>query len=77
MILAAPGLLFQRFAQDALTMGGARTTFQMLVTNLVKVQHPDATTVEGSGGRDWGIDTFAGQLQNSGHSGWVLARIPL
>jgi hypothetical protein len=62
MILAAPGLLFQRFAQDALTLGGARTTFQMLITNLVKVKYPDATTVEGSGGRDWGIDTFAGQL---------------
>jgi len=62
VILAEPSLLFQRFAQDALTQGGARTTFQMLVTNLVKVMYPDATTVEGSGGRDWGIDTFAGQL---------------
>jgi hypothetical protein len=60
--LAEPHLLFQRFAQDAGTFGGARTTFQMLVTNLVKVKYPDATTVEGSGGRDWGIDTFAGQL---------------
>jgi len=62
MVLAEPGLLFQRFQQDAGTPGGARANFQMLVTNLVKVQHPDATSVEGSGGRDWGIDTFVGQL---------------
>lgn len=62
MILAEPGLLFQRFAQDGGSQGAARANFQMLVTNLIKVKHPDATTVEGSGGRDWGIDTFAGQL---------------
>jgi len=62
MVLAEPGLLFQRFEQDAGTAGGARANFQMLVTNLVKVQYPDATSVEGSGGRDWGIDTFVGQL---------------
>lgn len=61
-MLAESHLLFQRFAHDAGSAAGARAAFQMLVTDLVKVVHPDATTVEGSGGRDWGIDTFAGQL---------------
>ncbi|MFG1625458.1 hypothetical protein [Kribbella sp. NPDC049227] len=62
MMLAEPALLFGRFEQDSLTKGGARERFQMLVSDLVKVQHPLASTVEGSGGRDWGIDTYVGQL---------------
>jgi hypothetical protein len=62
VILAEPALLFQRFAQDAGSQGAARANFQLLATNLIKVKHPDATTVEGAGGRDWGIDAFAGQL---------------
>ncbi|TCC21670.1 hypothetical protein [Kribbella sindirgiensis] len=54
--------LFARFDSDAGSDGGARALFQMLVTDLVKVKHPDATTVEGPGNRDWGIDTVLGQL---------------
>lgn len=54
--------LFERFAIDAGTDGAARANFQLLVTDLVMVVHPDATTVEGAGGRDWGIDTVAGEL---------------
>ncbi|MFD9664318.1 hypothetical protein ACFWAY_22270 [Rhodococcus sp. NPDC059968] len=60
--LAEPSKLFSRFADDAGTDGAARDRFQMLVTDLVKVKHPDAATVEGPGNRDWGIDTFIGQL---------------
>ncbi|TDD58839.1 hypothetical protein E1263_17325 [Kribbella antibiotica] len=54
--------LFARFDSDAGSSGAARDRFEMLVTDLVKVKHPDATTVEGPGNRDWGIDTFWGQL---------------
>jgi hypothetical protein len=54
--------LFVRFDSDAGSDGAARDLFQMLVTDLVKVKHPDATTVEGPGNRDWGIDTIRGQL---------------
>lgn len=54
--------LFQRFAIDAGSDGAARANFQLLVTDLVMIVHPDATTVEGAGGRDWGIDTVAGEL---------------
>lgn len=54
--------LFQRFATDAGTAAAARANFELLVTDLVMVVHGDATTVEGAGGRDWGIDTVAGEL---------------
>lgn len=54
--------LFARFDSDAGSDGAARDIFQMLVTDLVKVKYPDATTVEGPGNRDWGIDTVRGQL---------------
>lgn len=65
MTLAEPALLFGRFAQDCGTAAAARETFQMLVTDLVKVQHPTASTVAGPGGRDWGIDTYVGNLNGS------------
>lgn len=55
-------MLFGRFEIDAGTSAAARANFQLLVTDLVMVQFPDATTVEGAGGRDWGIDTVAGEL---------------
>jgi len=63
--LAEPALLFGRFEEDCGTVGAARETFQMLVTDLVKVQHPTASTVAGPGGRDWGIDTYVGNLNES------------
>jgi hypothetical protein len=68
--LPAPSLLFGRFEQDAGTKGGAREYFQMLVTDLVKVQFPLASAVEGPGGRDWGIDTFVGTLNGGGLFVW-------
>jgi len=55
-------MLFGRFEIDAGSSAAARANFQLLVTDLVMVQFPDATTVEGAGGRDWGIDTIAGEL---------------
>ncbi|MFM1724429.1 MULTISPECIES: hypothetical protein [Rhodococcus] len=55
-------MLFRRFEMDAGSDAAARANFQLLVTDLVMVQFPDATTVEGAGGRDWGIDTIAGEL---------------
>jgi hypothetical protein len=55
-------MLFGRFELDAGSSAAARTNFQLLVTDLVMVQFPDATTVEGAGGRDWGIDTVVGEL---------------
>lgn len=69
MLLAEPRRLFGRFADDSLTTGGARTQFQLLVTDLIKVQAPTASTVEGPGGRDWGIDTYVGKL-SSGVAVW-------
>jgi hypothetical protein len=77
VILAEPGLLFQRFAQDAGSHGAARANFQMLVTNLIKVKYPDATTVEGPGGRDWGIDTFVGQLARGDVRIWQSKFFPI
>jgi hypothetical protein len=62
VVLADVSQLFQRFDSDAGSDGAARDRFQMLVTDLVRARHPDATTVEGPGNRDWGIDTFRGQL---------------
>lgn len=62
MTLPEATKLFQRFAIDAGTDAAARANFQLLVTDLVMVAFPDATTVEGAGGRDWGIDTVVGEL---------------
>ncbi len=61
-MLPEPHLLFRRFEMDAGTTSGARTNFQMFITDLIKIQYPLATAVEGPGGRDWGIDTFVGEL---------------
>lgn len=55
---------------DAGTIAAARANFEMLVTDLVKVKFPDATSVEGPGGRDWGIDAFVGQLSGGQVSIW-------
>jgi hypothetical protein len=54
--------LFARFDSDAGSDGAARDRFQTFVTDLVKAKYPDASTVEGPGNRDWGIDTFCGEL---------------
>lgn len=60
--LAEVGQLFARFDSDAGSDAAARSRFQTLVTDLVKAKFPDATTVEGAGNRDWGIDTVQGTL---------------
>lgn len=62
MTFPDPSKLFSRFTDDAGTDAAARANFELLVTDLVIVRHPDATTVEGAGGRDWGIDTVVGEL---------------
>lgn len=54
--------LFARFDSDAGSDAAARARFENFVTDLVKVRTPSATTVAGPGNRDWGLDTFAGQL---------------
>ena len=65
MFLPEPELLFRRFESDAGTRGGARAYFQLFITDLIKIQYPLASTVEGPGGRDWGIDTFVGELNGA------------
>ncbi len=40
--LAEPELLFARFQQGALTVGGARAEFELFVLDLVKAQMPEA-----------------------------------
>ncbi|MGH3900813.1 MAG: hypothetical protein ACRDTA_21730 [Pseudonocardiaceae bacterium] len=39
--------------------------FSPLVTDLVAVRYPTANEVAGPGGRDWGIDTYVGRLDDS------------
>lgn len=64
-MLPEPKILFQQLQTLAGTEGGARERFQMLVTDLVKLEHPTADEVEGPGGQDWGIDTFVGSLDDA------------
>jgi hypothetical protein len=55
-------MLFARFQMDAGSEAAARTRFETFVTYLIKVRHPDATTVASKNHNDWGIDTFIGSL---------------
>jgi hypothetical protein len=55
-------VLFSHFRVEAGSLAAARVRFQSLVTELVAVRHPDADEVAGSGGTDWGIDTYVGSL---------------
>lgn len=64
-MLPEPKILFQQLLTLAGTEGGARERFQLLVTDLVKLEHPTADEVAGPGGRDWGIDTFVGSLADT------------
>lgn len=70
MRLAEPELLFARFQQAALTAGGARAEFEIFVLDLVKAQMPDAGTVRGKGGRDWGIDVLVGTFSSGNLAIW-------
>ncbi len=63
--LAEPKLLFSDFALRSVTEGAARERFQLLVTDLVRLEHPTADTVRGPGGRDWGIDTYVGSFDGA------------
>lgn len=63
-MLPEPKILFQQLQTLAGTEGGARERFQLLVTDLVKLEHPTADEVEAPGGQDWGIDTFVGSLDD-------------
>ncbi|CCH74892.1 putative Serine/threonine protein kinase [Nostocoides australiense Ben110] len=62
--LAEPPALFMLFEGHAGGEANARSRFQSLVTALVSVVHPAANEVAGPGGRDWGIDTFVGRLDD-------------
>lgn len=77
MNLAEPQLLFARFQQDALTVGGARAQFELFVLDLVKMEHPTANTVAGKGGRDWGIDTLVGSLSGGRLAIWQCKFVPV
>lgn len=70
MNLAEPELLFARFHQGALTAGGARAEFELFVLDLVKAQMPEAGTVRGKGGRDWGIDVLVGAFSSGKLAIW-------
>lgn len=64
-MLPEPKLLFQQLQIIAGTEGGAREYFQLLITDLVKLEHPTAGEVEAPGGHDWGIDTYFGSFDDS------------
>src|SRR5829696_7138771 len=64
MSLPDASSLFHSLVARAGNEQGARTMFQTLVTDLVGVEHPDANEVAGPGGRDWGIDTYVGKLDD-------------
>lgn len=63
--LPQPPVLFGRLQYEAGSDGGARETFQSLITDLVALQMPTANEVAGPGGGDWGIDTYVGRLDES------------
>lgn len=64
--LPQPRILFGQLETTAKTVGGARQIFQMLVTDLIEVQHPAATNeVEAPSGSDWGIDTYVGRFDET------------
>ncbi|QKS18873.1 hypothetical protein HUN58_02210 [Curtobacterium sp. Csp1] len=60
--LPEPPQLFARFDSDNNSDGAARERFEQFVSDLVAVQHLDASTVAASNHTDWGIDTFIGNL---------------
>lgn len=76
MKLAEPELLFARFQQSALTVGGARAEFELFVLDLVKAQMPEAGTVRGKGGRDWGIDVLVGTFSSGKLAIWQCKFFP-
>lgn len=65
VLLPTPPVLFGRLQYEAKTESGARDVFQMLITDLIALQHPDANEVAGPGGGDWGIDTYVGRLDDN------------
>ena len=60
--LPEPPQLFARFDSDNNSDGAARERFEQFVSDVVAVQHLDASTVAASNHADWGIDTFVGNL---------------
>lgn len=60
--LPEPPQLFARFDSDNNSDGAARERFEQFVSDLIAVQHLDASTVAASNHTDWGIDTFVGNL---------------
>jgi len=64
-VVPSPVVLFRQLEFQVGTEAGARAVFQSFVTDLVAVRHPTANEVAGPGGRDWGIDTYVGRLDES------------
>jgi hypothetical protein len=57
VVLPEPKVPFGRLLYEAGTEAGARSVFQMFVTDLLAVRYAAANEVAGPGGGDWGIDT--------------------
>ncbi|MEO3821209.1 hypothetical protein [Plantactinospora sp. B24E8] len=64
-MLPEPKVLFGQMQYEAGSEAAARQRFQMLVTELVALRHPNADEVAGPGGGDWGIDTYVGRLDET------------
>lgn len=62
--MPAHDAMFAQFTYDAGGPGAARERFQLLITDLVRVQHETANEVALPSGSDWGIDTFVGALDS-------------
>lgn len=58
-------VLFPLFAAESGSSGSARARFQRLITDMVGIRVPTASEVAGSGGYDWGIDTYVGRLDET------------
>jgi hypothetical protein len=65
VVLPEPKVLFGRLLYEAGTEAGARSVFQMFVTDRLAVRYAAANEVAGPGGGDWGIDTYVGRLDDT------------
>jgi hypothetical protein len=60
-VLAAPEINFHALIKGAAGKDGARTRFERLITQLVKLDHGAARRVEANPG-DWGLDIIVGDF---------------
>jgi hypothetical protein len=64
-VLAAPEINFHALIKGAAGKDGARTPFERLITQLVKLDHGAARRVEANPG-DWGLDIIVGDFGEGG-----------